>query len=30
MDHVSARELADWLADPARARPVLLDVRENW
>lgn len=23
-------ELAAWLADPARARPLLLDVREPW
>lgn len=30
MQHVSAPELAAWLADPARARPLLLDVRENW
>lgn len=30
MEHVSARELADWLADAARARPLLLDVREDW
>ncbi len=30
MEHVSARELADWLADPTRARPLLLDVREDW
>ena len=30
MDHVSAPELAAWLADPSRARPFLLDVREQW
>lgn len=30
MQHVSAPELAAWLADPARARPLLLDVREDW
>ena len=30
MNHVTAPELAQWLADPARARPLLLDVRENW
>jgi rhodanese-related sulfurtransferase len=27
---VSAAELAHWLADPARPKPVLLDVREPW
>ena len=32
MRHLSARELAAWLADPdpARARPVVIDVREPW
>ena len=30
MQHVTAPELAAWLADPGRARPLLLDVRENW
>ena len=30
MNHVTAAQLAAWLADAARARPVLLDVRENW
>ncbi len=30
MEHVSAPELAAWLGDPDRPRPVLLDVRENW
>lgn len=30
MRQISAAELAGWLADPARARPLLLDVRENW
>lgn len=30
MQHVTAPELAAWLADPSRARPLLLDVRENW
>ncbi|MDL2355177.1 MAG: rhodanese-like domain-containing protein [Pseudomonadota bacterium] len=30
MQHVTAPELAAWLADPERARPLLLDVRENW
>lgn len=32
MEHVSAAELAAWLADTdaTRARPFLLDVREHW
>ena len=30
MKTVSAPELAHWLADPQRPRPVLLDVREPW
>jgi rhodanese-related sulfurtransferase len=30
MQHITAPELAAWLADPARPRPLLLDVRENW
>lgn len=30
MQHITAPELAAWLADPARERPLLLDVRENW
>jgi rhodanese-related sulfurtransferase len=30
MQHITAPELAAWLADPARSRPQLLDVRENW
>jgi rhodanese-related sulfurtransferase len=30
MNHLTAPELAAWLADPARPRPLLLDVRENW
>jgi rhodanese-related sulfurtransferase len=30
MQHITAPELAAWLADPARQRPLLLDVRENW
>ena len=30
MKNVSARELADWLADEQRAKPMLLDVREPW
>ncbi|QGZ39929.1 rhodanese-related sulfurtransferase [Pseudoduganella flava] len=30
MQHITAPELAAWLADDTRPRPVLLDVRENW
>ena len=30
MEHLTAVELSAWLGDPARAQPVLLDVRENW
>jgi len=30
MQHITAPELADWLADDARPSPFLLDVRENW
>jgi rhodanese-related sulfurtransferase len=30
MQTVTAPELAAWLADEARAKPVLLDVREPW
>lgn len=30
MQQVSATQLSDWLADPGRERPVLLDVREPW
>ncbi|MDB5794891.1 MAG: sulfurtransferase [Noviherbaspirillum sp.] len=30
MQTMTAPELAAWLADAARARPVLLDVREPW
>ena len=30
MQQLRARELADWLADPKRQPPVLLDVREDW
>jgi rhodanese-related sulfurtransferase len=30
MKPLSAPELAAWLADGDRARPVLLDVREPW
>ena len=30
MEILSAPQLAAWLADPARPRPFLLDVREPW
>lgn len=30
MRQISAPDLAAWLADAARERPVLLDVREPW
>ena len=30
MEILSAPQLADWLADPSRPRPFLLDVREPW
>jgi rhodanese-related sulfurtransferase len=30
MREISAPELAAWLADASRARPLLLDVREPW
>jgi rhodanese-related sulfurtransferase len=30
MEQISAQELKDWLDDPARPRPVLVDVREPW
>ncbi|MFC5430266.1 rhodanese-like domain-containing protein [Paraburkholderia denitrificans] len=30
MQNLNAPDLADWLADTARAAPVLLDVREPW
>jgi rhodanese-related sulfurtransferase len=30
MQHMTAPELAEWLADKARPGPFLLDVRENW
>src|SRR5690349_22094701 len=30
MKQIAPQELAAWLADPGRARPVLLDVREPW
>jgi rhodanese-related sulfurtransferase len=30
MQHITAPELAAWIADTTRAKPVLLDVREPW
>ena len=30
MKDIAPAELAAWLADPGRARPQLLDVREPW
>jgi len=30
MNHLSAAELAAWLADAGRDKPLLLDVREPW
>jgi rhodanese-related sulfurtransferase len=30
MKTLSVRELADWLADDQRPKPLLLDVREPW
>jgi rhodanese-related sulfurtransferase len=30
MNHLTAPELATWLADSSRPRPFLLDVREPW
>jgi rhodanese-related sulfurtransferase len=30
MQHITAPELADWLADDSRPQPQLLDVREAW
>lgn len=30
MKQVRAQQLAEWLADEARPKPVLLDVREPW
>ncbi len=30
MQQVSPRQLADWIADPSRPGPTLLDVREPW
>ena len=30
MQHITAPELAAWIADESRQKPVLLDVREPW
>ena len=30
MQQLSATQLREWLDDPARAKPLLLDVREPW
>jgi rhodanese-related sulfurtransferase len=30
MKNLSSAELAAWLAEPARPKPLLLDVREPW
>jgi len=30
MQNLTASALAEWLADPSRPAPVLLDVREPW
>ena len=30
MQQLTATQLQEWLADPARQKPVLLDVREPW
>ena len=30
MQQMTAPELAAWLGDPSRPRPLLLDVREKW
>lgn len=30
MQHMTAPELASWIADTSRPQPVLLDVREPW
>lgn len=30
MQQISAKDLSNWLAEPAGPRPVLLDVREPW
>lgn len=30
MEQIHPRRLKEWLDDPARTPPLLLDVRENW
>ncbi|MGV3742298.1 MAG: rhodanese-like domain-containing protein [Burkholderiaceae bacterium] len=30
MQHLTAPQLAEWLQDESRVKPVLLDVREPW
>jgi rhodanese-related sulfurtransferase len=30
MNHMTASEVAEWLDDPTRPDPILLDVREQW
>jgi rhodanese-related sulfurtransferase len=30
MQHLTALQLADWIADTSRGQPLLLDVREPW
>lgn len=30
MQQLTPRELSDWLSDPSRPAPVLIDVREGW
>lgn len=30
MQQLTAAQLKDWLDDPAREKPVLIDVRESW
>ena len=30
MQHLTPVELSEWLVDPVRAKPALLDVREPW
>ena len=30
MQQIQVSDLAQWLAEPLRASPIILDVRENW
>ena len=30
MQHLTAQQLAEWIGDPSRDKPILLDVREPW